>query len=534
MAKGAPENLESKRVALRETQAERIEKLLLAQDENLRKQEAKRIVQNLNAGEKAALEAEAQAARKLTAKEMVQRLNAGEAGAIRKQTAQEMVQRLNAGEPAALEAEAAAAETAARKNAMAAGRGTSEGKLVSRAPGVKAAEVYNRGETMLQKALTTPASAVEGPGREVGEEAAKRYFEKRGLTETVKAAAKQAAGGATRGAALKAGAARALGAVGGVASKAFGWQGLLAQLAATAGYKGGQELFNSLYSGAEGGVDLDNADELQKRLDEINQQTPETRAARLRSKRATEEQIAKLLAPRQNQAAAQEVPASPVEEQVGQVPEAAVQGPPAAQATGIPSEPTAMEDTSSVGEEAGVDYTGNPPAATPVPAPAATTPVPTYPNTAANKYLDRIEKLNANRAAAIRANPKLASIPSIIDNASVVAPERPVKVSPWFQAKLDSFKPMTATLGDGTSAGDAESNLADEMRRQSIANRRAFIAQTGSSRGVPNILTRPQSKAIAAAQSRKFDAAKMNAEELQAEIASLREILDTINKSNKS
>jgi hypothetical protein len=177
---------------------------------------------------------------------------------------------------------------------------------------------------------------------------------------------------------------------------------------------------------------------------------------------------------------------------------------------------------------------GNPSAATPVPAPAATTPVPTYPNTAANRYLDRIEKLNANRAAAIRANPKLASIPSIIDNASVVAPERPVKVSPWFQAKLDSFKPMTATLGDGTSAGDAESNLADEMRRQSIANRRAFIAQTGSSRGAPNILTRPQSKALAAAQSRKFDAAKMNAEELQAEIASLREILDTINKSNKS
>jgi hypothetical protein len=512
MAKGAPENLESKRVALRETQAERIEKLLLAQDKNLRKREAKRIVQNLSAGKKAELEAEAKAARKLASKEMVQRLNAGEAGAIRKQTAQEIVQRLKAGEPAALEAEAAAAETTARKTAMEAGRGTSEGKLVSRAQGVKAAEVYNRGETVAQQAFRpTSASAVEGAGREVGEKAAEKYLAKKGLTETVKAAAQQAAGGATRGAALKAGAATAAKWAG---KRLLGPAAALADLAAIG--LSGREFLRMQESEKEAAQSQRALEDYEDKWKYQLEAADKARSARLKEQARKQAQDS--------------TPAS-YSAQMGSEYEAEVQGPPAAQATGIPSEPTAMEDTSSVGEEAGVDYMGNPSAANPVPAPAATTPVPTYPNTAANRYLDRIEKLRANRAAAIKANPKLASIPSVIDNTSVVAPERPVQTSPWFQAKLDSFKPMTATLGDGTSAGDAESNLADEMRRQSIANRRAFIAQTGSSRGAPKILTGTQSKAMAAAQSRKFDAAKMNAEELA---QSLAELQAEYNKRNQS
>lgn len=155
---------------------------------------------------------------------------------------------------------------------------------------------------------------------------------------------------------------------------------------------------------------------------------------------------------------------------------------------------------------------------------AARIQAPYAEQTSAGRYLDRIETLRRNRAAAITQNPELEKkYRSIIDQPSVVAPEyagkrNPAELSDWFKAKQASFVPMTATLEPMT--GIAERGMDRAIRQQDAAARQAARDRGFTGAAVPGMTSSQGRRAMiganVAAASRATGQAQQEAEQFRA------------------
>lgn len=159
----------------------------------------------------------------------------------------------------------------------------------------------------------------------------------------------------------------------------------------------------------------------------------------------------------------------------------------------------------------------------------------------ANDYLDRIETLRKNRAAAITQNPELEKkYRSIIDQPSVVSPEytgkrNPDELSDWFKAKQASFVPMTATLEPMT--GIAAKGMDRAIRQQDAAARQAAIDRGLRGAAVPGMTSSQGRQAIIganiAAANRSAQQAQEGAEQFRANSKLLEDFNKIVERANE-
>jgi len=172
---------------------------------------------------------------------------------------------------------------------------------------------------------------------------------------------------------------------------------------------------------------------------------------------------------------------------------------------------------------------------------AARIQAPYAEQTSAGRYLDRIETLRKNRAAAITQNPELEKkYRSIIDQPSVVSPEytgkrNPDELSDWFKAKQASFVPMTATLEPMT--GIAAKGMDRAIRQQDAAARQAAIDRGLRGAAVPGMTSSQGRQAIIganiAAANRSAQQAQEGAEQFRANSKLLEDFNKIVERANE-
>lgn len=162
---------------------------------------------------------------------------------------------------------------------------------------------------------------------------------------------------------------------------------------------------------------------------------------------------------------------------------------------------------------------------------AARVQAPYAEQTAASRYLDRIETLRKNRAAAITQNPELEKkYRNTIDQPSVVSTEytgkrNPDELSDWFKAKQASFVPMTATLDPRT--GIAERGMDRAIRQQDAAARQLAIARGLRGAAVPGITSSQERQAFIGANVAAADRAAQQAQKGAEQFRDINSILAT-------
>lgn len=172
----------------------------------------------------------------------------------------------------------------------------------------------------------------------------------------------------------------------------------------------------------------------------------------------------------------------------------------AAAAEGVSAPPTVNQKPATQGIRVETPYG---PITASTPEQAARIQAPYAEQTSAGRYLDRIETLRKNRAAAITQNPELGKkYRSIIDQPSVVSPEytgkrNPDELSDWFKERQASFVPLTTRLGLMT--GIAAKGMDRAIRQQDAEARQRAINEGLRGVAVPGMTSSQDRQAIISA-----------------------------------